>query len=152
MFNKKIAVLVGALMMPTVAFSGSDTTTQPNIYELTGNNIHISYSTGGLDGLAHFTYRSGKKTLNFKGDQIRTIGTEIGTLVTVTTTMTVDSNSAAFSILLPRVNLDQTLEAPVKTQGIVTQHKFSVIPGFNSGQLDNYKVIPLAGTAKFVYF
>ncbi|MFI3157262.1 MAG: hypothetical protein QX199_14000 [Methylococcaceae bacterium] len=150
MFNRKIALLVGALMLPTIVFS--DTAPQPNSYEFTGNTIHINYSTSGLDGLPHFTYQQAKKTLNFKGDQIRTVGTEIGTLVTVTTTMTVDSNSTSFSVLIPHINLDQTLETPIKTQGITTRHKFSVIPSFNSGQMDSYKVITLTGNAKFVYF
>ncbi|TAN67821.1 MAG: hypothetical protein EPN17_10635 [Methylobacter sp.] len=124
-----------------------------NLYDLQGKDLHISYSTTGIDGKPHFTYQHGKKILNFSGDQIRTVGTEIGTLVTVTIVNTVDTGSTSFSLLIPAVNLDQTTrEAPIKTEGITTIHKFSVIPAFNSGQTDNYKFSNLTGTAKAVVF
>lgn len=124
-----------------------------NLYELQGKDLHITYSTTGIDGQAHLTYQHGKKTLNFTGDQIRTVGTEVGTLVSVTIVQTVDTGSTSFSLLIPAVTLDQTTgEAPIKTEGITTHHKFSVISAFNSGQNDNYKFSSLTGTAKFVAF
>ncbi len=124
-----------------------------NLYELHAKGLHITYSTSGLDGKPHLSYQNRKKTLNFTGDEIRTVGTEIGTLVSVSIVKTVDTGSTSFSLLLPAVNLDEiTLQAPIKIQGIVTEHKFSMIPTFNKGQRDNYKFVPLDGKAKFVNF
>lgn len=136
--------------MPVMALSAG--AQQPNQYDFTGNNLHISYSTSGIDGQPHFTYQDAKQTLSFTGDEIRTVGTEIGTLVTVTTSVTVDNGSTSFSVLVPNVNLDQTLEAPVKTQGIVTNHTSSLIPSINTGQVDKYKFFKLTGIAQFVNF
>lgn len=130
----------------------SQAATPPNLYELNGTNLHISYSTTGIDGKPHFSYQNASRTLSFSGDQIRKVKTEIGTLVTVTLTLTVDNGSTAFSILLPNVNLDSTKQAAITTDGIITKHKFSPIPSFNKGQVDNYTFYKLTGKASFVYF
>lgn len=156
MFNSTFKwLLMGVLLLlSTVLPAANDVAIpSPNLYEFKGNNnLSISYATTGIDGKPHFTYQDAKHTLSFAGDQIRTVGTEIGTLVSVTVFMTVDNGSTSFSVLVPDVKLDQTLESPVKTEGIVTKHKFSVVPGFNNGQTDNYKFYSLTGKAKFVVF
>ncbi len=145
-------ILIALLLISPLSVS-AETSQAANLYDLHSKDLHITYTTTGFDGKAHFTYQRGKKTLNFAGDQIRTVGTEIGTLVTVTIVNTVDTGSTSFSLLIPAVNLDQTtLEAPIKTEGITTIHKFSVIPTFNSGQIDDYKFTNLTGTAKAVVF
>lgn len=152
MYKMFFITLIALLMTLPVTVSAS-TTQSANLYDLQGKDLHITYTTTGIDGKPHFTYQHGKKTLNFTGDQIRTVGTEIGTLVSVTIVNTVDTGSTSFSLLIPAVNLDQTtLEAAIKTEGITTMHKFSVIPAFNNGQTDNYKFSTLTGTAKSVVF
>jgi hypothetical protein len=126
--------------------------TTPNLYELSGNNLHITYSTTSLDGKPHFTYQDAQQTLNFRGDDIRATATEIGTLVSVTTRRTVDTGSTTFTVLIPNVGLDPAQPAHIRTEGITTLHRFSVIPAFNHGQKDIYTVVPLSGTARFVMF
>ncbi|MBD9355189.1 hypothetical protein IE877_04740 [Methylomonas sp. EbA] len=128
------------------------TTPLPNQYVLHGGNLKVTYSTTGFDGKPHFTYQDGTHTLNFSGDQIRTVGTEDGTLVSVTILMTVDTGSTSFTVLIPHINLDSTLEASIQTQGISTRHKFSIIPDLNRGQLDTYKFTKLVGNASVVNF
>ena len=32
-------------------------TVEPNNFELSGNDIHITYSTSGIDGKPHFSYQ-----------------------------------------------------------------------------------------------
>lgn len=152
MTTLKTFALAVSLTLPLSVFSAPQATPQANAYELNGRHIHISYTTTGIDGKPHFSYKNGNHTQSFRGDQIRTLATEIGTLVSVTTVMTVDTGSTAFSVLIPRVNLDQNRRAFIKTQGILTKRKFSVIPNFNKGQLDNYTFFPLTGTAKFLVF
>ncbi len=163
MMNKKVAIFIGLLALPMASFSESNNTAsvtaydssntqQPNAYDFKGANLQISYTTTGIDGKAHLSYQNAKDIKSFTGDEIRTTDTEIGTLVSVTTSMTVDTGSTSFTVLIPKVNLDKKMKSTLKTQGFLTQHKFSVIPSFNTGQLDNYKTYSLTGTAKFVVF
>ena len=128
------------------------TATHPNLYQLQGHHLHVLYTASGIDGKPHFDYQDAHQTLHFKGDEIRTIELEIGTLVTVTIRLTVDSGSTSFSLLLPQVNLDQTKQAHITTEGITTLHRLSLVPQFNQGQTELYTVTQLTGTAQFVLF
>lgn len=87
----------------------------PNLYNFTGYNskgdkVTINYSTSSFTGKPLFNYQEQKQTLNFAGDEIRTVDTEIGTLVTVTIKKTVDTGNTTFSLLIPRVNLGSSIE------------------------------------------
>jgi hypothetical protein len=124
----------------------------PNLYLLQGHQLHITYSTTGFDGNPHFTYQDARHTLNFVGKEIRTLDTEIGTLVSVTIVQTVDTGSTTFTLLVPKINLGSSKKASVKTEGITTIHRFSIIPIFNQGQTEIYSVIPLSGSAELVAF
>lgn len=124
----------------------------PDLYQLRGAQLHITYSTTSFVGKPSFVYQDATQTLTFEGDQIRTVATEIGTLVTVTIRMTIDSGSTSFTLFVPRVNLGSSNQAPIHTEGITTLHRFSVVPVFNQGQTELYTVTPLAGTASFVNF
>ena len=127
-------------------------TLNPNLYTLHGHLLHISYSTSGIDGKAHFQYQDSHQTLNFSGDQIRTTESEIATLVTVTIRTTIDSGSTTFSLLLPTVTLGLSVSAPIRTVGITTVHKFSLIPSLNLGQTELYRVTDLTGNVQHVEF
>ena len=149
-----LSSMVSLISLPTAGLADSliGATTSPNYYDVQSGNLHITYATTGIDGKPHLTYQNGKKILNFKGDQIRAVGIDIGTLVTVTTINSVDTGWTTFSLLVPTVNLDASLQAPITTQGITTATRFSVIPQFNTGQVNNYQFKNLAGVAKLVYF
>jgi hypothetical protein len=127
--------------------------TAPNHYQLSGGGISITYLPVGAGGLAHLQYQDAQRTLNFSGDQIRTVEVpDIGTVVSVTLTITVDTGSTTFSVLIPRVTLQSTTgaSAHIRTEGITTAHRFSVVPAFNLGQDELYTVTPLRGTASSV--
>ena len=124
----------------------------PDMYQLQGAQLHITYSTTSFDGKPRFVYQDATQTLTFEGDQIRTLATEIGTLVTVTIRMTIDTGSTSFTLLVPTVNLGPSNHATIHTEGITTIHRFSIIPMFNQGQTELYSVSPLTGTASFVIF
>jgi hypothetical protein len=153
-FTFKSLVLVISVFLTSASLAIADpfTTPPPNQYELHGGSLKIIYSTSGIDGKPHFNYQDGTQTLNFSGDQIRAVGTEAGTLVSVTTLMSIDTGSTSFTVLIPRINLDSTLQSNIRTEGISTRHKFSMIPDLNRGQLDTYKYTGLIGTANFVNF
>ncbi|HEV2989010.1 MAG TPA: hypothetical protein VG759_11245 [Candidatus Angelobacter sp.] len=125
---------------------------QPNLYQLQGHGLHITYSTSGIDGKPHFTYQDAHQSLQFSGSEIRTASTEIGTLVTVTIRRTIDTGSTSFSLMVPTVNLGNANQVHIKTFGVTTIHKFSVVPAFNQGQTELYTLTDLSGTASFVVF
>jgi hypothetical protein len=129
----------------------------PNLYNFTGYNskgdkVSINYSTSSITGKPLFNYQEQKQTLNFQGDEIRTVETEIGTLVTVTIKKTVDTSFTTFSLLIPHVNLRYSNEVKIVTNGITTLNRFSTIPQFNQGQKQTYTIIHLKGTAQAVNF
>ena len=127
-------------------------TKAPNLYRLSSHNLQVTYSTSGFDGKPHLQYHDSFQTLHFSGDQIRTLSTEIGSLVTVTLRMTVDTGSTAFTLLVPPVNLEATNVVEITTYAITTIRRFSIVPEFNQGQMDNYEVTALRGTAAHVVF
>jgi hypothetical protein len=135
------------------AQAGTKRPMAPNVYQLSGGQMRINYSTTSINGQPHFTYEDGARTLSFAGSQIRQTKTEIGTLVSVTIHMTVDAGSTTFTLLLPVVNLAQpSSPAQIQTYGTTTAHRFSVIPKMNEGQIETYTVTELSGTASLVVF
>lgn len=125
----------------------------PNLYQLQGGGIHVSYSTTSISGKPLFDYQDANGARSFSGDQINVTPTPIGSLVTVTIRRTVDTGSTSFSVLVPNVNLTGVGQSvPIQTDGITTIHRFSVVPAFNHGQTELYQVTPLYGTAANVVF
>lgn len=122
----------------------------PNLYQLSGKHLDITYSTSGIDGKPHFSYQDLQQTLSFSGDQIRSVETEIGTLVSVTIRLTVDTGGTSFSLVLPHVNIPGEQSVPIQTFGITTLHRFSILP--ITGQRDFYTVTRLHGSAARVFF
>jgi hypothetical protein len=56
----------------------------PNLYQLKGHGLHVTYSTSSIDGRPRLSYQDTHQMHSFVGDEIRTDPSEIGTLVTVT--------------------------------------------------------------------
>ena len=99
----------------------------PNLYELSGRNLHITYSTTGVDGQPHFSYQDLQQTRSFSGDQIRRVEAEVATIVSVTFAPSVDFGGHTFSVLIPRVNLPAAgLRVNIQTYGITTLHRFAI--------------------------
>ena len=124
----------------------------PNLYQLHGHHLHITYSTSSIDGKPRFQYHDPFQTLQFSGDQIRTLESEIGTLVTVTIRLTPDFGSTSFTLLVPQVKLDQSNETRITTFGVTTLHRLSIAPQLDRGQTEHNPIAELAGTAASVAF
>jgi hypothetical protein len=122
----------------------------PNLYQLSGDGITITYATTSFTGQPSFTYHDAAQNLTFTGAQIQSVDTEAGTVVSVVIRMTVDTGSTTFSVLIPRVNLGEAESANITTHGITALHRFSILP--QTGQLDIYTSHQLAGTASLVFF
>jgi hypothetical protein len=125
---------------------------QPNMFELQGGDVRVSYSTSSIAGVPLFTYEGQGVKRSFKGEEIRAQETEIGVLVTVTIEAVPDFRVVTFSVLIPTINLDGN-EAEVKTQGIHTTSRTSIGgPALVKGQVNSYEGVELSGKARAVVF
>jgi hypothetical protein len=106
-------------------------------------------------GEPQLTYKTPKFDLQFKGEEIRVVETEIGKLVTVTferpQNPDVGGKVITLTLLLPIINLSANLELSIQTEAILTtklQKGFINIP--LEGQLQTYEIFSLKGTASQV--
>jgi hypothetical protein len=124
----------------------------PNSYDLQGPGVSINYSTTSLAGKPQLRFKKGRQTLDFSGDEIGTLDTQIGTLITVTIAKTVDRGFTTFSFLLPAIELAAaSSKQSFRTLGITTVHK-TTIAGPVKGVQETYKYVELRGVARHVAF
>jgi hypothetical protein len=80
------------------------TLVEPNIYELSGEGMQISYSTSGIEGSPSFSYRGPKgDDQTFSGDEIETLDTALGTEVTVTVADVADLHVITLTLVIPEM-------------------------------------------------
>jgi len=129
---------------------------QPNRFVLQSSDgtTKVDYETSSFIGQPTLNLTQGPSPTvpirHFSGSQIRTRRTEIGTLVTVTTQLTVDTGSTSFSVLIPAITLTAASDRKkFATDAIVTSHSGpNSVP--SAGVHETYQFIPLAGEATFV--
>jgi hypothetical protein len=124
----------------------------PNEYTLTGGGLTVTYITHNFLGQPFLSYKDSAGTRDFYGGAIRVLNVGIGTLVTVTTRMTIDTGGTEFSVLLPVIELPGVGKSQAfSTDGIITNFK-----GPDSfpltGVRETYEFIPMTGTARSVLF
>ena len=124
---------------------------QPTLYELSGHGIHVTYSTSSLQGKPQFSYHDAVQAKTFSGEQITAETSILGTLISVFLMRSIDGPSTSFTLLVPNVRLPPSDVASVRTEGITTLHKSSLI-GPLQGQTELYTVHALHGTARLVLF
>jgi hypothetical protein len=128
-------------------------TVTPNLYQLSGHHLHVTYSPTGIDGKPHMTYQDTHQSKSFKGDEIRAVECDLGYLVSITLRLTVDVGSTTLSVLIPRMRISPTSVAAVHTECITTVHSMPFAPpAAVQGQLDSYTVTSLRGTAQAVAY
>lgn len=134
------------------------TNNEPNQFDLhevgsKHKNVHITYSTTSITGKPLLDYKdSTGKQHNFSGADIRTLETEIDSMVTVTLQILPDVHVVTLTLLLPDIKLEGPAKQ-FKTIAILTTNKkpFAGVP-LIKGALQTYEVIELQGTASFVVF
>ena len=128
-------------------------TQKANNYSLSGGGIHVDYSSTSINGQPRLTYHDHLRNLSFVGAQIRTVSVpDIGTIVSVTLTITVDVGSTTFSVFIPDVLVSAPNgSTPVRTEGITTIHRMPFAPP-SPGQREIYRVVRLTGTANHQVF
>ena len=127
----------------------------PNRFVLQSSDgkTKVEYETTSFVGqsVLNLTQGPGGPIRHFAGSQIRTRNTEIGTLVSVTTQMTVNTGSTSFSVLIPAVTLTSVSDhKTISTEAIVTRHT-GPNPVPITGVHETYQFIPLSGEASFVF-
>ena len=130
----------------------SKSQSEANLYDLYGTNLRVTYSSTGIDGKPHFLYQDQTQALSFTGDEIRTAKSEIGTLVTVSISRTVDTGFTSFTLVVPSVDLDQSRQATITTLGITTMHRAGPIASLFHGQTETSTAVSLSGVARQVAF
>jgi hypothetical protein len=126
---------------------------QPNRFVLQSSDgkTKVDYETTSFSGQPTLNLTQGPAPIrHFAGSQIRTLNTEIGTLVTVTTNLTIDTGSTSFSVLIPSI----TLTGPTDQKGFSTDAVITHHSGPNSvpitGVHETYQFIAMKGEATFV--
>jgi hypothetical protein len=128
---------------------------QPNRFVLHSNDgkTKVDYETSSFLGTPTLNLTEGGGPIrHFAGSQIRALNTEIGTLVTVTTRMTVDTGSTSFSVLIPAITLKSPSDQEAfTTDAIVTNHTGpNSVP--QTGPHETYTFIPMKGEASHIVF
>jgi hypothetical protein len=126
-------------------------TAAPNLYQLRGEGVAVTYSTTSIDGQSRFAFKKGRQTLSFSGDEIESVGIGIGTLVSVVIANVPDKGVTTFSVLLPAIRLPESKKQAFRTMGITTVAK-TTIAGPLLGVQQTYKTVALRGSSQQVEF
>lgn len=124
---------------------------EPNLFELSGHHTHITYSTSGIDGKPHFSFRNQHFNKAFTGQEIRTEDSELGKLVTVSLMVTIDTGATTATLLIPSIAMGSQQSQPLHTFCIISVHSGPIAPG-HQGQGQTYEAVELNGSARHVQF
>lgn len=120
-------------------------------YELTGHNIHITYSLNSSSGKPELVYQGSAGNQTFTGDDIRSQVSELGTELTVTLKKTVDTGYTSLTLVLPGLNIGGKPQQQFRTLAIETIHLLGM-PFIEKGVKALYHVHDLQGTAKIAFY
>jgi hypothetical protein len=118
-----------------------------NLFKLEGKGVWITYGILRARG-EFFDYPDEQRTLTFRADEIDSLESKIGKLITVTLEVVPDSHTLTLTLLLPEINPSGGQEDPFSTLAIRTKHLTSIGgPDLVKGPLQTYDVLLLNGFA-----
>jgi hypothetical protein len=127
---------------------------QPSRFELASRlwNMQLTYSTTNIDGQPQLDYQDQQRNITYTGDEISSLESEIGMMITVFLDANPDSWTLTLTLLLPQINLKEgTDESSFSTLAVLTTHHTSIGgPPLVRGPLQTYAVVALEGTARLV--
>jgi hypothetical protein len=125
---------------------------QPNLFELQGYDIQITYSTTSITGQPQFSYSDRVESRTFSGDEIVVENTGLGEIVTVQLKSNqADEGLESVTLLIPVIQLAADVQsAMVQTLAVLSKQAVFVAPG--ARQLQSYNPVHLSGTAQLVAF
>jgi len=121
-----------------------------NFFELSHDKDTITYTVSNIAGQPVLDYTHGGKTRSFTGEEIRREKTTLGTEVTVTLKINVDSNAHLLTLVLPDVHVGP--KGPEKLSVPVIFHTLvgTIVGPPPIGPAQTYEVKIFRGTASFV--
>lgn len=126
--------------------------TLANLFELTGDDVDVTYSSSGITGQPQLSYRTPDTNLNFMGRDIQTAETALGSEHTVTLEQVSDLKVVTFTLILPPVHVNQLSAGTcISVPGVVTT-SHTTIAGPALGPEKTYRLVRLHGTAQAVAF
>lgn len=126
--------------------------TEPNHYDLHGKKkgFTVTYSTTSIAGVPLFTVVRDGVTHSFRGDEINTLESPLGRLVTVTLSVVPDLEIVTFTLAVPAFNLAGS-DGTIGTFAVMTTNRTSIGgPALVKGQIQTYKRFALSGRAQYV--
>jgi hypothetical protein len=128
---------------------------EPNLFQFVGEETQITYNAL----TSNLTYEDPRGSLTYDGDEIRTLGTPLGLLVTVHVASGVYGDFVELTLVLPEI-LHPSKDAPptsfttvavLMTYWPIIGCRFTVgiFPPF-SGAQRRYEFVALEGTAQFI--
>ena len=167
MKSQKVALIVFLLLLGSIcamtkgaeearsderAVASAAEAQEPNVFELKGMGIEVTYSTTSFIGQPQLTYKDVKRTLTFHGEEIRQVDSEIGQQVTVTLEQVPDLRTETLTLILPAINVEGA-GTSIQTNAILTTHRTSIGgPDLVKGVLQTYRIKALRGKARTVIF
>jgi hypothetical protein len=121
-----------------------------NTFTLRNRRVDVTFSATSITGQPLMYFKDRRHEVSVRGEEIRQVETEIGTMVTITLEPDADAGGLLFTLVVPRVVL-ATLgaEQAIVTQGIYTRSRLPPrLPA--SVQLQTYEAVELKGSASFV--
>lgn len=128
--------------------------TEPNLLTLQsrGRGLTIDYSTSSITGEPLLTVTRRGQTYSFRGDQIATLDSPLGRLVTVTLSAIPDLETVTLTLVVPGFNLVEG-EDTMRTFAVITTHRTSIAgPSLVQGQIQTYERIAVSGRVQQVEF
>ena len=120
---------------------------QPNRYVFTAQDIQLTYSTSTLDGQPEFDYQGPLGRRAFKGKEIGTQQSALGTLVSVLLLPSLDATTVSLTLLLPYIQMAGQSQRSFETLAIQTASAGPDTVGGGAAQ-QTYQVYQLQGTAQ----
>jgi hypothetical protein len=124
-----------------------------NLFDISGP-ILIHYSRSSIAGVPLLSYRDAALDLAFQGNEIGSVSTPVGELITVTLENIPDALTTTFTMIIPTIRVSGGGETDFDTLGIETTDRtgaFVPAPG-PAGVLQTHRVHQLHGIARQVDF
>jgi hypothetical protein len=124
----------------------------PNHFALSGAETQLTYDAATAAGGPQVTYDGPYGAHTVVGNEIRAEESALGQLVTVSLGAFPDQGELWLTLLLPRFNPMSRADpsTPFATVAILKWVISTIAGPPRSGALDEYRVLPLAGTARLV--
>jgi hypothetical protein len=134
---------------PTVSPVGPRNLTA-NTYALRNRRVSVSFSATSITGTPVLHYKDRQREVSARGEEIRQVVTEIGTMVSITLEPDADAGALLFTVLIPQVSLLSIGSSQaLSTVGFLTRSRLPLrLPA--SAQLQTYEVLEMSGSATFV--